>query len=63
MNTTEHKNYMISIFDLGGKEVYSNVINETDPLIWHPNNIQKGIYLINLLSDGKIIETKKVVYQ
>ncbi len=63
MNTTEHKNYMISIFDLEGKEVYNNIINTTDPLIWNPKNIQKGVYLINLLIDGKIIETKKAVYQ
>ena len=63
MNTTEHKKYMISIFDLEGKEVYNNIINTTDPLIWNPKNIHKGVYLINLLIDGKIIETKKAVYQ
>ncbi|MEN9332536.1 MAG: hypothetical protein RLZZ94_1626, partial [Bacteroidota bacterium] len=59
----EKANCIISIYDVAGKEVYNNVINQLSPISWNPKNLQKGIYLINLISEGKIIETKKVVYQ
>ena len=59
----EKANFIISIYDVAGKEVYNNVINQLSPISWHPKNLQKGIYLVNLMSEGKIIETKKVVYQ
>jgi hypothetical protein len=59
----EKANYTISIYDVAGKEVYNNVINQLSPISWHPKNLQKGIYLVNLMSEGRVIESKKVVYQ
>lgn len=63
LNGLTKNNYVISIYDLSGKEIYSNVINQSNSITWQPKNIKKGIYLINLISEGKIIDTKKVVYQ
>jgi hypothetical protein len=56
------KKHMISIYDLAGKEIYYNTINQDNSITWQPKNIKKGIYLVNLISEGKIIDTKKIVY-
>ena len=57
------KKYMISIYDLAGKEIYNNTINQDNSITWQPKNIKKGIYLVNLISEGQIIDTKKIVYK
>ena len=63
LNGLTKNNYVISIYDVAGKEIYNNSINQNTTVTWQPKNIKKGIYLINLISDGKIIDSKKVVYQ
>lgn len=63
LNGLTKNNYVISIYDVAGKEIYNNSINQSTTVTWQPKNIKKGIYLINLISDGKIIDSKKVVYQ
>jgi aminopeptidase N len=57
------KKYMISIYDLAGKEIYNNTIIQDNSITWQPKNIKKGFYLVNLISEGQIIDTKKIVYQ
>ncbi|MFM7015807.1 MAG: T9SS type A sorting domain-containing protein, partial [Bacteroidota bacterium] len=56
-------NYSIGVYDLTGKEVYHNSLHHEDTLLWQPKNLKKGVYLINLMEGGKLIETKKVIYQ
>ena len=57
-------NANLEIYDLVGKKVKSlNLTNGSNNLLFSVNEFESGIYLCNLVIDGKIIDTEKLVVQ
>ncbi len=53
---------IISVCDVAGKSVYTcNVFSHQQFIDWDCSKMAKGAYLINLIADGNILESTKVV--
>jgi hypothetical protein len=51
---------VIQIFDLTGKNVYSNNYENTNGEIVDLSNLKKGMYLVKVLIDNQIVEVQKL---
>jgi Domain of unknown function (DUF4331)/Secretion system C-terminal sorting domain len=61
----ENSHVDLSIFDLTGRKV-TTLVNQTKQegtyeMIWNPEHVSNGIYIASLSSNGKIIQTMKVI--
>lgn len=63
-DVSSNVNANLEIYDLVGKKVKSlNLTNGSNNLLFSVNEFESGIYLCNLVIDGKIIDTEKLVVQ
>jgi hypothetical protein len=63
-DVSSNVNANLEIYDLVGKKVKSlNLASGSNNLLFSVNEFESGIYLCNLVIDGKIIDTEKLVVQ
>ena len=60
-NTSGNEKTSISIVDLSGKIVYNEETVDVSHLIIATNSFGKGMYIVNIKNDSKIVNTKLIV--
>jgi len=54
-------NYSLEICDIAGKQITSFDVSGGDRMKWQPNELQSGVYLVQLIGNGCVVE-KKAIY-
>ena len=61
LDINKYKNINIDIYDLTGKKIIATQITNNITSLYIPYN--KGIYIVKLYTNSKILKTKKIVIQ
>jgi len=56
-----NENFTIEINNLLGESIYFGVLNSNNPLIIQTNNYNKGIFIVNIKKENRLISAKKII--
>ena len=59
-NLKEGRNYVITLYNLQGQIVYNKSVH-SDESVSFPHNLATGMYMMQLLEDGKMVASGKVI--